>query len=46
MSAGPFHRPADLPSSNITSRPVQDLSTAPLIEAIQKELRKFQNDPK
>ncbi|XP_065364920.1 uncharacterized protein LOC135957992 [Calliphora vicina] len=46
MSAGPFHRPADIHSSNMAARPVHDLSTAPLIEAIQKELRKFQNDPK
>ncbi|XP_046806099.1 uncharacterized protein LOC111680996 isoform X2 [Lucilia cuprina] len=46
MSAGPFHRPADLQSTNMATRPVHDLSTAPLIEAIQKELRKFQNDPK
>ncbi|KAM7362071.1 uncharacterized protein ACRADG_012910 [Cochliomyia hominivorax] len=46
LSAGPFHRPADINSSNMAARPVHDLSTAPLIEAIQKELRKFQNDPK
>ena len=46
MSAGPFHRPVDFHSNNIASRPVRDLSTAPLIEAIQHELRKFQNDPK
>lgn len=46
MSAGPFHRPIDFHNSNMAPRPVQDLSTAPLIEAIQKELRKFQNDPK
>lgn len=41
LSAGPFHRP-DMSSSRLTphSEAVQ-LSTAPLIEAIHKELRKF-----
>lgn len=44
LSAGPFHRPeVDVvrvlaPSA---SRATTVLSTAPLIEAIQKELRKF-----
>lgn len=46
MSAGPFHCPVDFHNGNIVTRAEQDLSTAPLIEAIQKELRKFQNDPK
>ncbi|XP_075147985.1 uncharacterized protein LOC142221976 [Haematobia irritans] len=44
MSAGPFHRPVEFQSQPTSSRHVQDLSTAPLIEAIQNELRKFQKE--
>ncbi|XP_061392312.1 uncharacterized protein LOC133327792 [Musca vetustissima] len=44
MSAGPFHRPAEIQPQLSSSRHVQDLSAAPLIEAIQKELRKFQKE--
>ncbi|XP_013107612.1 uncharacterized protein LOC106087194 isoform X2 [Stomoxys calcitrans] len=44
MSAGPFHRPVEFQAQNPSSRHVQDLSTAPLIEAIQNELRKFQKE--
>ncbi|XP_073815037.1 uncharacterized protein [Musca autumnalis] len=46
MSAGPFHHPADLQPHLSSTRHVQDLSAAPLIEAIQKELRKFQKESK
>ncbi|XP_058976288.1 uncharacterized protein LOC131801536 [Musca domestica] len=44
MSAGPFHRPAEIQPQISSTRHVQDLSAAPLIEAIQKELRKFQKE--
>lgn len=53
LSAGPFHRPIDLgvsveatnahgQRSNLVNR--DDLSAAPLIEAIQNELRKFKRE--
>uniref|UniRef100_A0A1A9WYZ3 Uncharacterized protein n=1 Tax=Glossina brevipalpis TaxID=37001 RepID=A0A1A9WYZ3_9MUSC len=43
LSAGPFHRPEDFHSQTV-SRQFEDISTAPLIEAIQNELRKFQQE--
>lgn len=53
LSAGPFHRPVD-PGNHTQERNVRtphsasgnrdDLSAAPLIEAIQNELRKFKQD--
>ncbi|XP_055851108.1 uncharacterized protein LOC129915544 [Episyrphus balteatus] len=44
LSAGPFHRPAETPPSTNQSLNRDDLSAAPLIEAIQNELRKFKRD--
>ena len=44
LSAGPFHRPAETPPSTNQSLNKDDLSAAPLIEAIQNELRKFKRD--
>lgn len=45
LSAGPFHRPEVSINSNPIAAPKSDalvqLSTAPLIEAIQNELKKF-----
>uniref|UniRef100_A0A1B0BW79 Uncharacterized protein n=1 Tax=Glossina palpalis gambiensis TaxID=67801 RepID=A0A1B0BW79_9MUSC len=43
LSAGPFHRPDDFHTQAV-SRQIDDISTAPLIEAIQNELRKFQQE--
>lgn len=41
LSAGPFHRPEMNPSRLTPQSEAVQLSTAPLIEAIHKELRKF-----
>ena len=53
MSAGPFHKPITIPSDVNSNRGTikqtingeeQILSAAPLIEAIQNELKRFNNN--